>query len=121
MLLIAFQKPQANLDQTTVINYNTSFYACTVSLNILCTLAIAARLWSQQRRARRLGASGSVYSSYMAVIVESAALYSLCGIVYMRLTVRADPVQYPFSALIGSLTVRPLFSLSLLVVPSLTF
>ena len=46
-------------------------------------------------------------ASLATLIVESAALYSLCGIVYVSLIVRKDTLQYPFSALMGGLTVRP--------------
>nr|VWP02598.1 N/A [Ganoderma boninense] len=71
----------------------------------MCTLLIAGRLWYHHRQARKIKAlEDTPYSSIITIIVESAALYSLCGIVYIPLVVRTLPAQFPVTALIGSLT-----------------
>ena len=106
-LLLSYTARPLTLQQWQVIDYNTAFWSLTVSLNILCTVLIASRLWYQHLRVRGLGASAeSLYASVIAVTVESAALYSLCGVIYIPLVVRKDTLQYPFSALMGGLTVR---------------
>lgn len=107
-LLVNTAKPLANLNQETIINYQTAFYSLTVSHNVICTLFIAGRLWHQQRILRVMDTAGGklTYNSIIAVVVESAALYSLCGIIYIPLVVRMLPLQFPITALIGSLTVR---------------
>ncbi len=112
-LLVSTARPLANLNQATVINYETAFYSLTVSHNIICTLFIAGRIWHQQRVMSVLGSSGMwTYNAIIAVIVESAALYSLCGIIYIPLVVRMLPLQFPITAVIGSLTVRPFLTMT---------
>lgn len=106
VLLANTAKPAASLDGSTVINYQTAFYSLSVSLNILCTIFIAARLWAQHRNIKQFRAASSwSYSSVIAIVVESAALYSICGIIYVPLVVRALPQQFPVTAVIGSLSV----------------
>ena len=101
-------RPNANFQAPYIINSQTAFICLSISLNILCTLLIAGRLVAQQRAARTLsstGAANSYYTSVVIVVVESAALYSLFGIIYVPLMVLQNPVQFPFSFLIGTLTV----------------
>ena len=70
----------------------------------------------QRQAAKQLGSTGSkTYASVAIVVVESAALYSLFGIIYIPLMVLQKPVQFPFSSLIGTLTVR-LFPLEMVFV-----
>ena len=105
-LLWSSSRPSASLVESQIIDWQTSFYSCTVSHNIMCTLLIAGRLWYFHRKTRKLRASEATpYASIIAIIVESAALYSLCGIVYIPLVVRMLPAQFAVTALIGSLTV----------------
>ncbi|KAI0324257.1 hypothetical protein GY45DRAFT_1349503 [Cubamyces sp. BRFM 1775] len=107
-LLYNTAQPLANLNQGVIIHFQTSFYCLTISLNILCTLLIAGKLWMQHRRVQALRAAGAwSYTMVIAIIVESAALYSLCGIIYIPLIVRSLPLQFPITALVGSLTVSP--------------
>ena len=68
----------------------------------------------QRQVAKQLGSTGSkTYASVAIVVVESAALYSLFGIIYVPLMVLQKPVQFPFSSLIGTLTVSRLRQLVL--------
>ncbi|KAI0648776.1 hypothetical protein C8Q79DRAFT_904402 [Trametes meyenii] len=103
-LLVNTAKPLADLDQDNIIHLQTAFYCLTISLNILCTLLIAGRLWYQQRLVKDVTSTPWSYSAIIAVVIESAALYSLCGIVYVPLVIRKLPLQFPITALIGSLT-----------------
>ncbi|PIL32234.1 hypothetical protein GSI_05479 [Ganoderma sinense ZZ0214-1] len=104
-LLWSSSRQSASLIESEIIHWQTSFYSCTVSHNIMCTVLIAGRLWYHHGQARKIKAlEGTPYSSIIAIIVESAALYSLCGIVYIPLVVKMLPAQFPVTALIGSLT-----------------
>ncbi|KAI0324263.1 hypothetical protein GY45DRAFT_1263186 [Cubamyces sp. BRFM 1775] len=104
-LLVDTARPLANLDQGPIIHFQTAFYCLSISLNILCTLSIAGKLWMQHRRVQALRAASSwSYTSIIAIVVESAALYSVCGIIYIPLIVRSLPLQFPVTALVGSLT-----------------
>ncbi|KAL1941007.1 hypothetical protein VTO73DRAFT_7643 [Trametes versicolor] len=104
-LLVNSAQPLADLNQTRIINFQTAFYCLTISMNILCTLFIAGRLWYQQRLMKQYGNSAAWgYSEVIAVVIESAALYSACGILYIPLIINKLPLQFPITALIGSLT-----------------
>ena len=106
-LLWSTSRPAASLVGSETINWQTSFYSCTVSHNIICTILIASRLWYHHHKTQKIRASEtSPYSSIIAIIVESAALYSLCGIIYIPLVVKMLPAQFAVTALIGALTVR---------------
>ncbi|CDO72006.1 hypothetical protein BN946_scf184943.g41 [Trametes cinnabarina] len=105
-LLVNTAKPSASLVQTTIINFQTAFYCLSITLNILTTLLIAGRLWYQHRQMKSLRAPSAHwdYTSIIAIVIESAALYSICGIIYIPLIVRQLPLQFPITALIGSFT-----------------
>ena len=107
-LLWSTSRPAASLGGSEIINWQTSFYSCTVSHNIMCTVLIAGRLWYHNHRSHNLirASETSPYTSIIAIIVESAALYSVCGIIYIPLVVKMLPAQFAFTALVGGLTVR---------------
>ncbi|KAI1783238.1 hypothetical protein LXA43DRAFT_867559, partial [Ganoderma leucocontextum] len=103
--LVLTSRPQANFQASYVINIEIAFFCLSVSLNILCTLLIAGRLLLHQRDVRQLGFTSSrTYTSIVVVIAESAALYSIFGIVSIPLEVLQTPVQFPFNSLVGTLT-----------------
>ncbi|KAL7278323.1 LOW QUALITY PROTEIN: hypothetical protein ACG7TL_008299 [Trametes sanguinea] len=105
-LLVNTAKPAATLVQADIIHFQTAFYCLSISLNILTTLLIAGRLWYQHRQVKSLRAPTAHwdYTSVIAIVIESAALYSICGIIYIPLVVRQLPLQFPITALIGSFT-----------------
>ncbi|KAI9060761.1 hypothetical protein FKP32DRAFT_1577299 [Trametes sanguinea] len=105
-LLVNTAKPAASLVQADIIHFQTAFYCLSISLNIITTLLIAGRLWYQHRQVKSLRAPSAHwdYTSIIAIVVESAALYSICGIIYIPLVVRQLPLQFPITALIGSFT-----------------
>ncbi|KAM5537653.1 hypothetical protein V8D89_008731 [Ganoderma adspersum] len=103
--LVLTSRPNANFQAPYIINSETAFICLSIALNILCTLLIAGRLVVQRQVAKQLGSTGAkAYTSVAVVVVESAALYSLFGIIYIPLMVLQKPVQFPFSSLIGTLT-----------------
>ena len=64
--------------QTNGINWTIPYYATSISLNLLVTTMIVGRLLYFRARLNRVGAGnyGSQYTSLVAILVESAALYS---------------------------------------------
>lgn len=67
-------------------------------------------LMYHDRKLRRLGFQGSgPYTGIATVLAESAALYSICGLIYIPLFARDSILQYPFSPLFNSAAVRILF------------
>jgi len=100
-LLVETAKPGAIFGQSVVINFGTPFWSLSVATNILATLLIAGRLL-HRRRLLRDAAKHHMYTSAVAIFAESAALYTICAIVYIPMFAKNIPLQYPFSALLGS-------------------
>lgn len=102
---IVSARPDSAFGQHLFVIYGTSFWSISVALNVLTTLLIAGKLLYHQREMSRLG-QPSKYLSLVAICVESAAIYSISGLVYIPLFALNLPHQYAFSALVGSATVR---------------
>ncbi|KAJ7747327.1 hypothetical protein B0H16DRAFT_1320684 [Mycena metata] len=73
--------------ETSGINFTTPYFAMSLALNILITLMIAGRLMMYRWRINRampVGSNhGSQYTSLAAIIVESAAIYSLFSLLFL--------------------------------------
>ncbi|KAM5544691.1 hypothetical protein V8D89_001589 [Ganoderma adspersum] len=104
-LLVETAKPGAAFGQASVIDFGTPFWSLSVSMNVLTTVLIAARLL-YRRRALLDSASKrkarAYYSPEVAIFLESAALYAICSIIYIPMFAEDIPLQFPFSALLGS-------------------
>ena len=103
-LLVETAKPGAVFGQVVVVNFGTPFWSLSVATNILATLLIAGRLL-HRRQLLRDAAKRHMYTSAVAIFVESAALYAICAIVYIPMFAKNIPLQFPFSALLGSASV----------------
>ncbi|KZV85728.1 hypothetical protein EXIGLDRAFT_681546 [Exidia glandulosa HHB12029] len=71
----------------------TSYFAISIGLNILLTLAIVFELMMARRNIGRLVNGSAQYVSVAAMLVESAALYAICGILFLVPWGLQDPVQ----------------------------
>lgn len=113
---IAANLPCASKQMGGVLNLSpeldlaTPFYSLTIGLNILTTLLIGVKLMSYRARVSRAGARGNDalrdLTSVLGILIESAAIYSLSGIVYLALYLRNNPLSSPFSNVFGAMTVR---------------
>lgn len=97
-------RPNAQFGQQNFVSFGTSFYSISIALNVLTTALIAGKLIYHQRQMSKIRQS-SEYLSLVAILVESAAVYSLTGIVYIPLFALNLPQQYAFASLLGSATV----------------
>ncbi|EJD50827.1 hypothetical protein AURDEDRAFT_159970 [Auricularia subglabra TFB-10046 SS5] len=71
-----------------------AYYALSVALNVLATVAISIRLWIARRRMRTISSGiASSYISISAILIESAFLYTVCGIAFLVPFGLADPSQ----------------------------
>ena len=109
-LLIQTAKPGAVFGQANVINFGTPFWSLSVTTNVISTLLIAGRLLYRRRMlrdtTRGYGATQlRMYTSTVAIFAESAALYAICAIIYIPMFAKNITLQYPFSALLGSMSV----------------
>ncbi|KAJ7724801.1 hypothetical protein B0H16DRAFT_1585624 [Mycena metata] len=77
------------------VQFSIAYWSLSISLNVILTLAIACRIWLVRRRTRQsLGFQHSgQYVSVSAMLVESAALYSTWGLVFLICYARNTPLQ----------------------------
>ncbi|KAJ7182735.1 hypothetical protein C8R43DRAFT_12207 [Mycena crocata] len=103
-LLIATGQPGGTFGSGLVGPFGTAFWSTSVALNVIVTLLISTKLLRQHRRlsALHITPAGRTYPDIVAIFVESAALYSICGLIYIPLFAMNTPLQYPFSALLAS-------------------
>ena len=71
----------------TVIRFTTAYYSVSLSLNVLLTLMIVARLIMHRRNLRKAigasdGASG-LYTTIVTMLIESCALYTAVFLLYL--------------------------------------
>jgi hypothetical protein len=105
VLLFQTARPGGNFGQVSVINFGIPTWSLSAGLNVLCTLLISYRLWTHQRRLWDISRKSSEYALIAVIFIESAAAYSITGLVYISLFAKALPLQFPLSALWGALTV----------------
>jgi len=102
-LLIETARPGAVFGMVLISDFGTAFWSISVSLNVISTILIAGYLVWHQRSLRSAGlGQADRYIGIAAILAESAALYSICGLIYIPLFARDLALQYPFSALFNS-------------------
>jgi hypothetical protein len=73
---------------------DAAFWLATVALNLLMTLAIGTRMWRMRRQCfAAVSGSESRMSELMAMLFESAALYTIAGIGYATLMLQSRPAM----------------------------
>jgi hypothetical protein len=82
-----------------VHNISTAYFCLTASLNVLVSILIAAKLLYF----RRLSA---MYMSIVAIVVESAALYTTCSVIFVILDNVRSPAGFWFGAVVNCSAVR---------------
>ncbi|PIL34474.1 hypothetical protein GSI_03251 [Ganoderma sinense ZZ0214-1] len=107
-------KPNANFFVGTAAQLGLAYYATTISLNVIATGVICARLVYFSRAAtsdfatpRNPIATGSVVARYtgtLPVVVESALPYSLAGVAFLVSYGMQSDVSILFGALYGMFT-----------------
>ncbi|TDL29997.1 hypothetical protein BD410DRAFT_703038, partial [Rickenella mellea] len=96
-ILTIFQsaQPGASLWSHTTISFAVPYWSLSLSLNLLVTLMIATRLLMMRNKIIAvLGPEHSkTYTSVAAMMVESAAPYSITGLIFIICYARASNVQ----------------------------
>ncbi|KZT23603.1 hypothetical protein NEOLEDRAFT_541401 [Neolentinus lepideus HHB14362 ss-1] len=79
------------------------YWGLSVSFNVIVTLFILCRLYNLRRRVLETGSSGTatVYTSVATMVVESAALYSITGLIFIICYSQNNPAQYAFLTWLG--------------------
>jgi len=94
-LLVAMTKPGASFWSQIVVKFSIAYWSLSISLNIILTLLISGRLlFVRHRIETSLGTHhAQMYSSLVALLVESAALYSVTGLIFIISYARNSPFQ----------------------------
>ncbi|KAJ7495956.1 hypothetical protein B0H11DRAFT_878155 [Mycena galericulata] len=83
---------------TSGVNYTTPYFATSLALNILVTILIVVRLMLYRHRINQaMGTNhGAQYTSLAAMIIESAAIYSIFSLLFLIPFVIGHPLSQLF-------------------------
>lgn len=91
-------QPGLSLYSALPMAYGTSYYVISLSVNILLTILIAARLLMYRRKAMLTLPHGHAthYVTLAAIFVESAALYSIAALTFIVSYALNNPINQIF-------------------------
>lgn len=94
---------------TSSVNFGVPYYSMTIGLNVLVTSLICFQLLSLSHQVREvLGEQNArLYTGAIAILVESAAPYTLIGIVFLIPYARSSPVGAAVGQIWAKFTVSP--------------
>ena len=110
-MAIYTMKPTVGFWAPITVNIGTAYWSLSIGLNIIVTVAIAGRLLKMRANIRRvLGPNhSSPYTSVLAMIIESAALYTSWALIFMVAYAKGDTFQNVVLSSLGQVQVRVLF------------
>ncbi|EIN03772.1 hypothetical protein PUNSTDRAFT_77726, partial [Punctularia strigosozonata HHB-11173 SS5] len=113
-ILTMFQsaQPTASLWTHSTVNVAIPYWSTTISLTLVVTILTCIRLFSARRTLiNALGAEHArLYTSVMTVVIESAALYSVVGLIFIICYARNSNVQNLVLPIMGqAMCIAPLF------------
>ncbi|EPS97201.1 hypothetical protein FOMPIDRAFT_81947 [Fomitopsis schrenkii] len=106
LLLYASGNPNGNFFGGFAANCGLAYYTTEISLNFITTVLIIGRLlWISRYMGRNLGpATSETYVNAIAIVVESALPYTICGIVYLVTYGVQSDISVLFLAIYGMMT-----------------
>lgn len=104
--LVAAGVPGGDFFAGRSVNFGVPYYAMSIALNLLLTLLICARLLYLSRWvSTAMGAEGAqLYTSVLAILLESAAPYSAVGIMFLVPYARGSGVAIAFGQVWAKIT-----------------
>ncbi|EJD46583.1 hypothetical protein AURDEDRAFT_164408 [Auricularia subglabra TFB-10046 SS5] len=93
VVIFMLSRPGMTIWSAVSLQLITVYWAVSIAFNILLTVAIVARLLATRRRVGRRIATAGPYVTVSAMLVESAFLYSACGIAFLVAYGADSPVQ----------------------------
>ncbi|EJD46589.1 hypothetical protein AURDEDRAFT_20524, partial [Auricularia subglabra TFB-10046 SS5] len=93
VVMFMLSRPGMTLWSNVTFQLITAYYAVSIAFNILLTMGIVIRLLIIRRNVGRQIASVGPYVSVSAMLIESAFLYSACGIAFLVAYGVNSPVQ----------------------------
>lgn len=105
-LITAAMPGSASLFGGKAVNFGVPYYSITISINVLVTLAICYRLGRLSKAvSRALGHQNAhMYTSVASMLVESAAPYSIVGIMFLVPYARGSQTALAFGQVWAKLT-----------------
>ncbi|KAF8055310.1 hypothetical protein FPV67DRAFT_1789038 [Lyophyllum atratum] len=103
LFLVQVSAPAGNLWASSSINFVLPYFCTSLALNIVSTIVIVTRLlWFRRRTSNMLGkAHGTQYTSIAAMVVESAAVYSVSSLCFLVPFIVNHPIQNVFLGLLS--------------------
>lgn len=97
-------QPGLSLYSNVPIIYGTCYYALSLGVNVMLTVLIAARLLAYRRKVVSVLAAdhGSYYLSLASIFVESAALYTVCALLFLITYAVDSPINQVFLGMTNS-------------------
>lgn len=101
-LIVELSQPGITLWSKISINLAIPYWSISIALNVIITTYIAARLLYMRHRIRRVVPDcGVEYVSLTAMLVESAALYTVNGLFFLISFAVNSPIQNLALPLLG--------------------
>ncbi|EPQ61278.1 hypothetical protein GLOTRDRAFT_125003 [Gloeophyllum trabeum ATCC 11539] len=96
-------QPNSNLSTTVAFNFGVPYWSISIALNVIITLMIAGRIIAVRKELKTVLQNDytTPYDSVLATIIESAALYSVTGLVYVISYARSSSFQYIMLPILG--------------------
>ena len=108
ILLVQLTPAGANLWTSSAINFGISYWSISVSINIVVTTLIVGRLLYLRSRTLLVlnKEQARTYTSIAAMLVESAALYSVTGLIFIISYALDSMVQHVMLQVLAHVQVR---------------
>ncbi|TFK55089.1 hypothetical protein OE88DRAFT_1642333 [Heliocybe sulcata] len=107
LLLTQVSQPGLSIWSDSSVNFALAYFSISLTLNILTTVLILARLmYHRLEVTRSLGhAYGTYYTSVAAMLVESASLYAACSLLFLVPYVLNHPLQNIFMQVLSQVQI----------------
>lgn len=113
ILLLYKTSQPSSIWNSLAANFGIPYFSISISLNVLLTLMIVARLVLHGRRFRNaLGASArtnGLYKAVIAVLVESSAIYAVTSLLFIGPWIAKNRASDTFLPILGEVQVRSIF------------
>ncbi|KAL4253857.1 hypothetical protein ABKN59_004223 [Abortiporus biennis] len=100
--------PNSSYFAQNAVDFGVPYSSLTVAVNGLVTLSICYRLFTMRRRMQSFGLGNhetDVYTGIAAMMIESAAPVTICGIMYSVTYSKHIPLAIAFASIYGSVMV----------------
>ncbi|KAK0195719.1 hypothetical protein F5146DRAFT_301745 [Armillaria mellea] len=99
--------PDSNVFKGKAANFGVSWVVLTVSFNVVVTTMICARILLLQRSIRKYmdAETAKMYTSIVALMVESALPFTVLGIIFIAAYVRESPAEWTMAPTWGSFVI----------------